>query len=130
MKISDLTDKSCHSHNHSDCNYTGIELHRHEDALVCSGERDIIGDLEAVKEKMILELRSLAQWIDEQGGITGHIKSIVHLQSEGYMLSTTDGEVNTKEISQNRVHISIVAIVFKVDEKQLKCRIASLINGL
>lgn len=130
MKTNEHTNESCHSHNHSEQNHNQIELHKHENALVCSGERDLSGNLEAVKEKMTSEIGILADWVEEQGGITGHIKALVDVIGPGFMLSTTGGEVESKKMSRSNIHVTIVAIVFKVDEKEIKCQIASLIDGL
>lgn len=122
--------ESCHGHDHTPHSHHGITLHKHDGALVCSGEKDVIGELEAIKKKITNALKMLSAWVEEQGGIPGHIKAVIEESGPGYMLSTTGGEVENKEISRSNVHISLVAIVFNVEEEKLECRVASLVDTI
>lgn len=121
--------ESCNHHHHSG-HHHGIETHRHDDALVCSGKRDIIGDLETIKKNLVSEVKILANWIQETGGIIGHVKALVECDSLAIMISTTGEDVTVKEMAGSSIHANVVAIVFNTDAQSLECRIASLFDTL
>lgn len=121
-----------HEHEHCDHghNHEGIESHFHEEAVVCSGNREISGVLESIKEKLVIEIKSLAEWVEAQDGIIGHIKGYVEGGGMGYMLSTTGGEVQIKETQDSKVQVNIATIVFNVGIEELECRVASVFETL
>ncbi len=108
----------------------GITIDFHNNALVCSANRCITGDLEEIKKRLALEAGLLDKWVEEQGGITGHIKAIVSVNGPVCRISATGGEVDIKELSINSLHVSLVAIVFEINEAALKQRVESLLEGL
>jgi hypothetical protein len=108
----------------------GITLNIHNGALVCSANRHITGDLEQLKKKLALAAGALDRWVEEQGGITGHIKAIVSVNGPVCRISATAGEVDIKELSINNLHVSLVAIVFKIDQAALKHQVETLLEGL
>jgi hypothetical protein len=108
----------------------GITSDFHNNALVCSANRHITGDLEEIKKKLASEAGLLDKWVEEQGGITGHIKAIVSVNGPVCRISTTGGEVDIKELPIKNVHVSLVAIVFEVDKTVLEHRIISLLDSL
>lgn len=118
-------DHCSHDHNHED-----IESHTHDESIIVSGKREIPGELETVKEKLTKELESLGEWIENQGGIIGHIKAYANGGGKGYMLSNTYGEVQCKETLKSDVHVNIAVIVFKVDIEELECRVAEIFERL
>nr|WP_320025303.1 hypothetical protein [uncultured Acetobacterium sp.] len=122
--------ESC-THNHdAGHHHHGIESHLHDDVLVCSGKRDIIGDLETIKQNLVGEIEILAKWIQEIGGIIGHVKALVERDSPITMISTTGEDVTVKEMAGSSIHASVVTIVFNTDAQSLECRIASLFDTL
>jgi len=102
----------------------------HDDALVCSGKRDIIGDLETIKQNLADEIEILARWIQEMSGIIGHVKALVECDAPVTMISTTGVDITVKEMVGSTVQISIVAIVFNTNAQSLECRIAGLFDAL
>ncbi|OFV69227.1 hypothetical protein [Acetobacterium wieringae] len=122
--------ESCNHHYHSGHHHHGIESHLHDDALVCSGKRDIIGDLETIKQNLADEIEILAKWIQEMSGIIGHVKALVQCDSPVTMISTTGEDVTVKEIAGSSIHVSVVAIVFNTNVQSLECRIATLFDTL
>ncbi|MBI4856214.1 MAG: hypothetical protein HY818_05715 [Acetobacterium woodii] len=121
--------ESCNHHHHSG-HHHGIESHLHDDVLVCSGKRDIIGDLETIKLNLVGEVKILANWIQETGGIIGHVKALVERDFPVTMISTTGDDVTIKEMTGSTVKVSVVAIVFNMNAQRLECRIASLFDAL
>ena len=108
----------------------GINSSIHDGALVCSGSRHITGDLEQVRHSLASELGLLDTWVEEQGGITGHIKAIISVNGPVCRISATAGEVETKDLALKKFHVSIVAIVFQIDQKIMENRIESMFNKL
>lgn len=108
----------------------GITSDFHNNALVCSANRHISGDFEQLKKKLAEEAGLLDKWVEEQGGITGHIKAIVSVNGPVCRISATGGEVDIKELQIINVHVSLVAIVFEVDKTVLEHRIISLLDSL
>jgi hypothetical protein len=108
----------------------GITSDFHNNALVCSANRHITGELEEVKKRLTFEAGALDKWVEEQGGITGHIKAIVSVNGPVCRISATAGEVDVKELPIKNVHVSLVAIVFEVDQKVMEQRVESLLDSL
>ncbi|WP_286946047.1 hypothetical protein [Acetobacterium sp. UBA5834] len=119
-----------HDHHHGSHDHQGIKTHLHEDALVCSGEREISGELETVKKQLVSEIELLAAWIEKNGGIIGHIKALVEAASPVTVISTTGEEVAAREIAGSVIHVSVVAIVFNINPSNLECRMATLLGDL
>lgn len=144
MKIDKHDPGTCysHSHNHIDNDndndnphqhnvehtHRGVTSKIHDGALVCSGDRNIFGDLTAVKKKLTREVGKLAEWVEENKGIIGHIKGLVDVRGSVYMVSTTGGETASKEMPISNITIYLVAIVFNIDMKKVECRMASLLD--
>src|SRR5512145_124814 len=105
----------------------GITSNIHNGALVCSANRHITGDLERIKNRLASEAGLLDKWVEEQGGITGHIKAIVSVNDPVYRISATAGEVDIKELPIKNAHVSIVAIVFEIDKTALEERVESIL---
>jgi hypothetical protein len=108
----------------------GITSNIHNGALVCSANKHLTGDLERIKNRLALEAGLLDKWVEEQGGITGHIKAIVSVNDPVCRISATAGEVDVKELPIKNVHVSLVAIVFEIDKIALEQQINSLLDSL
>lgn len=108
----------------------GINSRFHDGALVCSGSKHIIGDLELIRQNLENELGLLDTWVEEQKGITGHIKAIINVNGPVYKISAIAGEIETTNLDLNNIHVSIVAIVFQIDQKIMEKRLESLIDRL
>lgn len=122
--------ESCNHHHHAGHHHHGIESHLHEEALVCSGKRNIIGDLETIKQNLVGEIEILARWIEKMSGIVGHVKALVECDAPVTMISTTGVDITVKEMVGSTVQISIVAIVFNTNAQSLECRFAGLFDAL
>ena len=122
--------ESCNHHHHAGHHHHGIESHMHDDALVCSGKRDIIGDLETIKQNLVGEIEILTRWIEEMSGIIGHVKALAECDAPVTMISTTGVDITVKEMVGSTVQISIVAIVFNTNAQSLECRFAGLFDAL
>jgi len=135
MEIIEQIDESCEHRHHENSGkdmypIEGIASRIHDGALVCSASKHITGDLEKIRGYLENELGLLDTWVEDQEGITGHIKAIIGVNGPLYRISATAGEVETKNLEIKNIHISIVAVVFKVDQGVLERRIESLIERL
>lgn len=124
-----------HDHGHHDCcehghDHHGIESHTHEGAAVVSGNVEITGDIEQIKEWLQIELENLALWIEEQGGIIGHIKAYIEGGGYGTMLSTTGRDVQCKTIANTAVQVNVASIVYGVNIKEVECKVADIIHKI
>jgi hypothetical protein len=108
----------------------GITSDFHNNALVCSANRLLTGDLEQIKKRLASEAGLLDKWVEDQGGITGHIKAIVSVNGPVCRISATGGEVDVKELQITNVNVSLVAIVFEIEQKALEKRVKSLLDSL
>jgi hypothetical protein len=108
----------------------GITTTFHDNALVCSANRHVTGELEEIKKRLAFETGALDRWVEEEGGITGHIKAIVSANSPVCRISATAGEVDVKEFPIKNYHVSLVAIVFEIERTVLEERVEALIEGL
>lgn len=108
----------------------GITTDFHNNALVCSANRHVTGEIEEIKKRLAFETGELDRWVEEEGGITGHIKAIVSANGPVCRISATAGEVDVKELPIRNLHVSLVAIVFEIDKVVLERRIISLLDSL
>jgi|GEM_PF-2842154 hypothetical protein len=108
----------------------GITTAFHNNALVCSANRHVTGDIEQIKKKLLAEASLLDKWVEDQGGITGHIKAIISVNGPVCRISATAGEVDLKELPIRNFHVSLVAIVFKIEQKKIEQRVESLLAQL
>ena len=127
---------SGHNHEHHDLHQNcchpedGISSRTQGGALVCSGNRHVTGDLEQLKKNLKKELSLLDKWVEEEGGITGHIKSVLSVNGPVFKVSAISGEVECEDLGFKNMHISIAAIVFQIKQESLEVRIESLFNRL
>lgn len=117
--------------NHENCNHShshvGIKAKIHDGAIVISGDLEIQGSLKLIKDKVEMELTNFGKWVEDKGGIVGHIKAYIKSEGLGYMISFTFGEVQCKEVPPVNVNVSLVAIVFNVDLHEAECRFAEIL---
>ena len=135
MEIIKQINESCghpHHEHHNNEIYPpdGITARQEDGALVCSVSKHITGDIEQVKQNLEKELGLLDAWVEEQEGITGHIKAIISVNGPVYSISATAGEVETSNLGLKNLHISIAVIVFQVDQKSIEKRIEEFVGRL
>ncbi|WKY43320.1 hypothetical protein Q5O14_11715 [Eubacteriaceae bacterium ES2] len=129
MEIKHKHDESC-KHDHSLQHDNGITSYNHDKALVCSGERNMVGDPEEVKKKLADQINLLVNWIEQEDGIIGHIKAIVKYNECSMMLSTTGDNLTIKEMIDPKVQVSLVAIVFNMNVNSLEKQLDLLFDKL
>lgn len=76
------------------------------------------------------ELKTLADWIEDQGGMVGHIKAFLKEQGNSAMLSTTGEYVQIKETLNPKVTVNIAIIAFVSNDSQLCLKFAESLEKL
>lgn len=125
-------DHACECDHHHETsavtNHEGITVSHHEGAIICSAKLVVAKEYEWVKDTLASELKSLADWVEDHGGIVGHIKAFLTEQGYSSMLSTTGEDVHVKETRKPKVTVNIAIIVFIKNEKQLCLKLAELLE--
>ena len=106
-----------------------IDGHTHEGASVGTGTLTVTGHYQELEDTVRNELKALADWTAEQGGIIGHIKSSL-VSTHTAMLSITEDEVNTISSDTEEVRINMAAIVFAIPLEEIKARVEDICKKL
>ncbi|HCE77580.1 MAG TPA: hypothetical protein DEP61_01440 [Lachnospiraceae bacterium] len=117
-----------HSHHHHDHEHAQeqlplLDIDEHEGALIGTVRCRIPGDYAQVTEELEKAVKDLAEEIDRQGGIVGHIKAFVKEENRSCMLSLTEpGEVHRIPADNPAVLAEIANIIFGLSEEEFhKC---------
>lgn len=97
-----------------------IEIRHHEGAIICSLEQHVSEGQEDLKGIVCDCVSGIARWTEEQGGLVGHIKAFLQTASGSQMYSCTGGELHVQDLPETGDLLLFTAIVFFVDELQLK----------
>ena len=98
-------------------------LTNNEGALIGTVRCRITGEYAQVTEELEKAVKDLAEEIDRQGGIVGHIKAFVKEENRSCMLSLTEpGEVHRIPADNPAVLAEIANIIFGLSEEEFhKC---------
>ena len=117
-----------HSHHHHDHEHAQeqlplLDIDEHEGALIGTVRCRITGEYAQVTEELEKAVKDLAEEIDRQGGIVGHIKAFVKEENRSCMLSLTEpGEVHRIPADNPAVLAEIANIIFGLSEEEFhKC---------
>lgn len=117
-----------HDHHHHDHEHTQeqlplLDIDEHEGALIGTVRCRIPGDYAQVTEELEQAVKNLAEEIDRQGGIVGHIKAFVKEENRSCMISLTEpGEVHRIPADHPAVLAEIANIIFGLSEEEFhKC---------
>ncbi|WKY45068.1 hypothetical protein Q5O14_02920 [Eubacteriaceae bacterium ES2] len=108
----------------------------HDEALAVSGEKVVTTlAMDDIKEQIIETFESIVKWIDQKGGIIGHLKGFVLENGTGFMISTTGTAVNIIEqpdsiFEDKGIKISLVLIVFGMGQSDLEDKLIELFDQL
>lgn len=111
-------------------NHEGITVTHHEGAVICSAERVIAKEYGWVRNSLAMELKKLAEWVEEQGGIVGHIKAFLTELGYTSMLSTTGDDVQIKETWKPKVIVNIAIIAFVGNDGDLCAKLVETLEKL
>ena len=102
---------------------TTMIMNTAEGALIGTVRCRIPGDYAQVTEELEKAVKDLAEEIDRQGGIVGHIKAFVKEENRSCMLSPTEpGEVHRIPADNPAVPAEIANIIFGLSEEEFhKC---------
>lgn len=115
---------------HPNPGHEDISITHHENAVIVSAEREISGDYILIKETLELGLKALADWVESQDGLIGHIKAHLTEKGKNAMFSTTGDVVHIKETHHPSVTLNLAVIVFVNDEAALADQVSAMIKNL
>lgn len=96
-----------------------VRFTRHEGALVCNAIWELSGDFLSVQQEVGKHMDALADWVEKEEGIIGHIKCFLEEKLRSSMLSTTGDGVNCVDYQDNRVEVQLTVIVYAEDAARL-----------
>lgn len=123
-------DHDHHQHQHPELGHNDLSITHHENAIIVSAEREISGDYQLIKDALALGLKELANWVESQNGLVGHIKAHLTEKGKSTMLSTTGDTVQVKEAHHPAVILNLAVIVFIADEAALANQVSVMIEKL
>ena len=95
-------------------------------ASVFSYETTVDLPLETVTKSLEVLIRAIQKQVNDSGGIVGHIKAFAQENGRSAVLSSTGNEVHVISGSTGQTDISFTAIVFCVNETDLRDQIDNL----
>jgi hypothetical protein len=123
-------DHKYHERQHPKLGHNDLSITHHENAIIVSAEREISGEYQQIKDALALGLKELADWVESQNGLVGHIKAHLTEKGKSAMLSTTGDEVQVKEAHHPAVILNLAVIVFVVDEAGLANQVSAMLENL
>ena len=123
MKEHSSEEHHIHDHEHTQEQLPLLDIDEHEGALIGTVRCRITGEYAQVTEELEKAVKDLAEEIDRQGGIVGHIKAFVKEENRSCMLSLTEpGEVHRIPADNPAVLAEIANIIFGLSEEEFhKC---------
>lgn len=100
-----------------------VTVTHHEGAIVGALEQTVSGNAGERKALVRDAISGLARWTEEQGGLIGHIKASLQTKEGTAIFSCTGDEVHIREFPDPGTTLAFTAIVFFVNEEQLKKRL-------
>lgn len=119
-----------HEHLRPKTNLGDLSITHHENAIIISAEREISGEYLPIKEAIAVGLNGLADWVESQNGLVGHIKTHLTEKGKSAILSTTGDGVQVNEVYHPKVILNLAVIVFAVDEADLANQVLTILNKL
>lgn len=115
-----------HGHQYDVPGFRVFETHNHEGATICSFEKDIQKDVQAVRGNMEACIKTLEQWLDEQDATIGHVKGYVKETGSITTFSTVGCGLNVEQHEGGALTVGFAAIVFGPTEEELKDKVAEV----
>ena len=119
-------DHECHDHeHHHSCDNRIIvgsgyvDANTHDEASVISAVGVIKGDPEVAKAKMHTCLEELGKWVEDSGGVIGHIKCSLETKAITTMSITSD-IVDVANSFEPSTQLTMAAIVYCISPQELQ----------
>ena len=77
-----------------------------------------------------ITISEIAEWTIQHGGLVGHIKASLQTSCGNLIYSCTGDEIHIHEVPGQGSYLEFTAIVFFVEEKQLKTHLEPLLKIL
>lgn len=106
-----------------------VNSQNHDGAIVISAGCSIHGDQETISSVIVSQLKDLAVFVQERGGVVGHIKASIETNLVK-MFSITDQDVMTKQATEQEIEIHFAVIVFSVKIEEVKQAVIRMLDVL
>ncbi len=133
-----------HSHRHSRlhrkadepvcpvCGYSheGMKIDEKDGVVTVAGVRIVEGDYDALEEQAITEMEMLAQWVEKEGGIVGHIKTYLEERGSASTLACVGQHVHVARTKESKTNVILSAVILNVDVSKIECRAAEFLGRM
>lgn len=106
-----------------------VHIQKTEGAIAASFSVDI-ADGKDMEKVIGDEMQELARWVNDKGGIIGHIKSRITESEPTVFLSITSDVLQRKTAAEKRTAIGFAAIVFNVNQEELQIMMTEIYRRL
>lgn len=116
-----------HDHEHNEAPKQGVTMSRHDDAIIGTVVINIKGDYESGVNTLKRCMNEVARWVEDEGGLVGHIKAFVREEVRSCMISVPEaGDVQIKEGGCRQICVENANIVFGVDIEKFEEKLKDL----
>lgn len=105
-----------------------VNLTHQEGATVCALELPVSGESERVREAVLQEINALSEWIDQRGGIVGHIKAALKTNSGTVFFFNAGSGTSVQTSSATGAVLQLTVIAFLVEDQKLRERLEQTLN--
>lgn len=107
-----------------------VHLTHQEGAAVCTLELPVSAESEGIREAVLQEINALSDWIDQRGGIVGHIKAALKTSfGTVFFFNAGDGtSVQMSAAAGDTLQLTVIA--FLVEDQTLKERLEQTLKRL
>lgn len=106
----------------------GVKVSRHEDALIFNISKEYQLPYQELLTIIAQKLEDLSAWVDENGGLVGHIKGYITDETHSAMVSVTESCCHITRNTNALVKFSLTCIVFGVDKEKMCHKIAQILQ--
>jgi len=114
------------------CGYSheGMKVDEKDGVVSIAGVRIVSGDYDALEEQAITEMEIFAQWVEQQGGMVGHIKTYLEERGSASSLTCVGSEVHVARTKEGNTNVILSAAILNLPAEKLRCRVAEFLGRM
>lgn len=110
--------------------HNAMEVTRYEDAYVYSVTKTLTSPYDAAVDNVSAAMEDLSRWVDRHGGMIGHIKASLFLESKAAFLSNTGDKTQVQHRGRNTTQLYLTVIAFHIEDTLLQKKLSQCIESL